>query len=109
MFVIASDILYREKVRPFVEGGGLLTLIEGLSGGGVLCAIGYPNPLEIPAEITSMAGNLASIDVTGLSLQSVAALEISGVRYFAGAEPSNLAPGEFFWDEINNQIIIRTC
>lgn len=109
MFVIANDIVYKTRVAPFIDGGGLLTRIQGLQGGGLICTIGYPQPLVATANISAIAGNLATIDVAGLSLRDVAALDISGVRYSAGADPSNLQPGEFFWDVTNNQIIIRTC
>lgn len=109
MFVIANDTLYRERVSPFINGGGLLARIQGASGGGLLFKIGYPQPLVASAKITASSGNLANIDVTGLPLQNIAALEISGVRYTAGTDISSLVPGTFLWDEINNQIIIRTC
>lgn len=109
MFVIANDTLYRERVASFINGGGLLAYMQGSTGGGILFSFGYPQPLEATAQINAIAGNLASINVAGLALQDVAALEISGVRYTSGLDASSLSPGEFFWDENNNQIIIRTC
>ena len=109
MFVISNDILYTQPVVPFIDGGGLLAPIQGVAGGGLIFTIGYPQPLETSATIGALIGNLATIDTTGLSLQNVAALEISGVRYSAGTAPSTLQSGEFFWDATNNQIIIRTC
>jgi len=109
MFVIANDILYAARVAPFIDGGGLLAMVDGSGGGGLLCMIGFSQALITKTIINGVSGNLATIDTTGLSLKNVAALDISGVRYRASSNPSNLQPGEFFWDETGNQIIIGIC
>lgn len=107
MFIVASDPLYNARLNYSELGGGLLASLSGSNQVATFCTVGFLQSTASFATLPNYMGDSATFDVSSLSLTNPAAIEIAGIRYSASPDPSNLMPGEFYWDRTAQLITVK--
>lgn len=107
MFIIASDPLHNTRTNYSELAGGLLSRLSGSTQVAAFCTVGFEQPNTSFAVLPNYTGNSATFDVSNLSLINPAAIEIAGLRYGPGPAPTDLMPGEFYWDKPAQLITVK--
>lgn len=84
---------------------GTLTLPTAKTSA-LLAIAGLKDNDSITLQLPDFTGDTAEVDVTGLDLGEVDAVEIASLRYVRNATPK-LAPGQFFFNPYTQSITLK--